>query len=92
MWIIQSYKQHFCNVYFQAETEVTVTNSNAEVMDKLIVSGYDVKVRASGNGRHLKNLKMRDKCMVVSPLKPYCHTNKSQMYGSQSTQALLPYK
>ena len=53
MWIIQSYKQHFCNVYFQAETEVTVTNSNAEVMDKLIVSGYDVKVRASGNGRLL---------------------------------------
>ena len=26
--------------------------------------------------------------MAVNPPKPYCHTNKRQMYGSQSTQAL----
>ena len=30
--------------------------------------------------------------MAVSPPKPYCHTNKRQMYDSQSIQALLPYK
>ena len=29
--------------------------------------------------------------MAISPRKPYCHTNKRQMYGSQSTQASLPY-
>ena len=27
--------------------------------------------------------------MAVSPPKPYCHTDKRQMYGSQSTQALF---
>ena len=27
-----------------------------------------------------------------SPSKPYCHTNKTQMYGNQFTQALLSYK
>ena len=43
------------------------------------------------NGRHLKNPKIRDKCLAVSPPKRYCHTNKRQMYSSQSTQALLPY-
>ena len=37
-------------------------------------------------------MQIRDKCMVVSPLKPYCHTNKRQMYGSQTTQVLLSYK
>ena len=26
--------------------------------------------------------------MAVSPPKPYCHTNKRQMYGSQSTLTL----
>ena len=34
-------------------------------------------------------MQIRDKCMTVSPAKPYCHTNKRQMYGSESTQALL---
>ena len=26
------------------------------------------------NARHLKNPKLEDKCMIVSPPKPYCHT------------------
>ena len=30
--------------------------------------------------------------MAVSSPRPYFHTNKRQMYGSQSTQALLSYK
>ena len=31
--------------------------------------------------------------VLVSPPEPCCHTNiKRQMYGSQSTQALLSYK
>ena len=37
-------------------------------------------------------IQIRDTCMAVSPLKPYCHTNKRHMHGSQSTQALLSYK
>ena len=30
--------------------------------------------------------------MPVSPPKPYCHTNKRQMYQSQATQDLLSYE
>ena len=40
----------------------------------------------------LTAIQIRDKYIAVSPPKPYCHTNKRQMYGSQSTQTLLPYK
>ena len=29
--------------------------------------------------------------ICICPPKPYCHTNKRQMYGSQSTQALLSF-
>ena len=31
-------------VFFQSSTSVEVVNNNVEVMDKLIVAGYDVKV------------------------------------------------
>ena len=31
-------------LYFQSSTSIDVVNNNVEVMDKLIVAGYDVKV------------------------------------------------
>ena len=40
---------------------------------------------------NLTAIKIRDKCMAVSPLKPYSHTTIRRMHGIQSTQASLPY-
>ena len=36
-------------------------------------------------------IQIRDKCMEVSPPKPYSHTTIRRMHGIQSTQASLPY-
>ena len=45
--------------------------------------------KSRGIRQTVEKLVNRDKYMAVSPPKPYCHTNKRQMYSSQPTQALL---
>ena len=83
---ISWYKFHLIN----KRNEPCYRKRNAKIRDYRHVS--EQLAKDLQNGRHLKNLKIREKRMAVSPPKPYCHTNKREMYGSQSTQALLSYK
>ena len=49
MWIFLSTSSFMIFLIHQAEAEVTVESSNVDVVDKIVVSGYDVKVRADNS-------------------------------------------
>ena len=49
MWIFHSTSSFMIFLIHQAEAEVTVESSNVDVVDKIVVSGYDVKVSADNS-------------------------------------------
>ena len=49
MWIFHSTSSFMIFLIHQAEAEVIVESSNVDVVDKIVVSGYDVKVSSDNS-------------------------------------------